>query len=123
MKYEIYKTLSEEQKKEYNYRFKDNPIVISIQGISLFTLVIFMNWSFVALLMYVITKAKDTLEFSDTTIDVIRDMFVSLTKAHTIYYTIVIAFISGWLWSYGWRRWKLHKWAKKENLDIKWWKL
>jgi hypothetical protein len=108
MNWETYNTMTDKQKEEYNYKFKNNPITISIQGIS--SGITSITAFFALAIMVIYLGMKEQL-FSQETVQL---MMSSLPYGTLMFSVLGITFIVTSLIQIGYRGFSEFKW-KRDN--------
>lgn len=110
MKYEIYKTLTQEQKEEWQFRFKDmsNPSYIPVLTI-VFMIFSFMAVSILLMTTYVVKEKYDNEHFTALVYQVV-DVGLRLFLVTTI---ILIFELFGYYVKIFYYQWRERKWLKQ----------
>ena len=114
LNWETYKTLTKEQKKEYDFKFKDNPYIIDIKGlITPLTIISLIIMQFIFLLFIVVTS--DQMEpYKEQVVE----SFSSIGQITTIILPIVLIFVLGGIIEASIRTVKYYKWKKKNKVKV-----
>jgi hypothetical protein len=121
MRWDDYKLLTTEQKKEYNFRFKNMPVTPNIH--QLWTLLLFFSMAltnaiFVTYLIFTDKSGNlSTLQqYTEMFLNRIYSLLILIAPITIGYVIIDLGGI--FYYNYAYKKWK-----KKNNIKIKWWKI
>ena len=114
MKWEDYNRMSNRQKEEYNYRFKNHPIVIDVQGICSTIIIVYLLIMMMIFMSYIIITDELFVDYKDSVVDILKSS--SLFMIYGV--SIIIAFALFSLITMIVRDIKEKKWIRENNIRI-----
>ena len=114
MKWEDYNRMSNRQKEEYNYRFKNHSIVIDIRGLAFIVIIMYLLVMVMISLSYIVITDEVFVAYRDDVLDILTssNQFI-LVGVVLILLIAIVHIIDVFVWVY-----KEKKWIKQNNIVI-----
>ncbi len=114
MKWEDYNRMSNRQKEEYNYRFKNHPIVIDVRNLVFIVMIFYLLINVMLFTSYIVITDEKFEAYNDSVIDILASSSqLMLTGTILILLIAIINIINIFIWSY-----KEKRWIKENNIMI-----
>ena len=114
MKWEDYNRMTNKQKEEYNYRFKNHPIVIDVRNLVFIVMIFYLLINVMLFTSYIVITDEKFEAYNDSVIDILASSSqLMLTGTILILLIAIINIINIFIWSY-----KEKRWIKENNIMI-----
>ena len=114
MKWEDYNRMSSKQKEEYNYKFKNHPIVIDVRGLVFVVMIFYLLMSIMLFISYIVIIDEKFEAYKDSVYDILTS---SSQFMITGMFIIILIAIINLIIIIG-RQYKEKKWIRENNIRI-----
>ena len=114
MKWKDYNRMSNKQKEEYNYRFKNHPVQINIHGLGFIMIIIYFLIMNMVIMSYFFIVNEEFIQYKDIVINALKSSSQLAIAGISAMLIIAVIYIGNVLiWFY-----KEKKWIKENNIRI-----
>ena len=114
MKWEDYNRMSNKQKEEYNYRFKNHPVVIDVRGLVFIVIIFYLLMNVMLFISYIVITDEKFEALKDSVVDILASSSqLMMTGIIVILLIAIINIVNIFIWIY-----KEKKWIKQNNIVI-----